>query len=375
MRKYIVIIGSIPFFEQKLFELKASGDEFNNMVTMSDAARNIGRTIELSESLILRNNHYHGIVESAHARLGGLIEDLTAANAIVYIHNPTSVLLHYLRGQYESGSCDYEEIVEPRGSFENIVGVGSKIGSIKESIVGQETALNEIAKTLWYLANARRSKPYVLMLYGGSSLGKTETAKAIAKEFFNGKMLEKHLSMFEDFSIPNYDYLFGGKPNVNSLGYELNERQSNLVFFDEMDKCGRVFHSAFYSLFDSPVYLDTTYEVDIKDLLIVLTCNYDSEEEIRKNLGDPIFFRIDKSVRYEELSPLSLLKILDLEIDKQASSLTTPIDKEEIRRMAAYEINVMGSNGRTVQSAVRAAIEKKLYDRESRDNTENCRIK
>lgn len=375
MRKYIVIIGSISFFDQKLVELEASGDEFNSLVTMSDAARNAGRNITPVRSLIVRNNHYHSIVESAHSRLGGLIEDLTAIDATIYIHNPTSVLLRYLRRQSESTNCSYQEITEPRTSLQNIEGVSSKIATIKNSIIGQEAALNEIAKTLWYLANTRRPKPYVLMLYGGSSLGKTETAKAIAKEFFNGKMLEKHLSMFEDFSIPNYDYLFGGKPNINSLGYELNERQSNLVFFDEMDKCGKVFHSAFYSLFDSPEYLDTTYEVDIKDLLIILTCNYDSEEEIRENLGDPIFFRIDKSIRYEEFLPQDLMKILNLEVEKQTSSLVVSIDKDEIRRIAARKTNAVGSNGRTVQSAVRAAIEQKLFERESKADVKGPPIK
>lgn len=368
MRRYVVIIGSIPFFDQKLVELDAFGQEFNNLVTMCDTARNSGQPTIQADSMIVRNNHYHSIVESAHARLGGLIEDLTTSDAIVYIHNPTSILLRYLRGQYEVGNCQFEEITEPRTSLHNINGVSSRIATIKKSIIGQEEALDGVAKTLWYLANTIRTKPYVLMLYGGSSLGKTETAKAIAKEFFNGKMLEKHLSMFEDFSIPNYDYLFGGKPNINSLGYELNERQSNLVFFDEMDKCGRVFHSAFYSLFDSPEYLDTTYEVDIKDLLIILTCNYNSEEEIRKNLGDPIFYRIDKCIQFQDFLPTDLMRILDLETMKQTSLLTTVIDSREIRSSAAYRAKAVGSNGRTIQAAVRSAIEDKLYEQELKRN-------
>ena len=72
------------------------------------------------------------------------------------------------------------------------------------------------------------------MLYGNSSLGKTELVREIAAMFFNGKCLEKHLSMFKN---NNYsEYFFGDAPNRRSLGFDLLERESNLVFFDELDK-------------------------------------------------------------------------------------------------------------------------------------------
>lgn len=361
MRSYTVIIGSVSFFDETIAQRGVSGCEFNDAVMLHDASRNTGYCFEPVDSLIVRNNHYHGIVESAHARLGGLIEDLTEDNADIFIHNPTSILLRYIRREKEAAHCECNEIVEPRSGLQGTEDVLSGIDSIRREIIGQNVALDEIGKTLWYLSNMQRCRPYVLMLYGKSSLGKTETAKAIANKFFRGKMLEKHFSMFEDYSLPNYDYLFGGKPNVNSLGFELNERESNLVFFDEMDKCGKVFHSAFYSLFDSPTYIDTTYEVDIKDILIILTCNYLSEEEIRRNLGDPIYYRIDKCIEFTDFEPSDLLEILNLEVERQLSAIRLPIDQEEVRRRAARDIPLIGSNGRTVQAVVRATIEDMLY--------------
>lgn len=363
MRSYTIIIGSVSFFENSLQELSAEGEEFNDVITLFDTARNAGKSIGEVSSLIVRNNHYHGIAESAHARLGGLMEDVTESDACIYIHNPTSVLLRYIRREHEAGSCDLNIIEEPRSSLAGISDVQRKIEDVKRQIVGQDNALEEIAITLNYLANTKRNKPYVLMLYGNSSLGKTETAKAIADTFFDGKMIERHLSMFEEFSLANSDYLFGGRPNVNSLGYELNERESNLLFFDEMDKCGASYRSAFYSLFDSPTFIDTTYEVDISGLLIVLTCNFLSEEEIKKNLGDPIYFRIDKSVYFEDFSPNDLLKILEIETDKQLSSVIsgTDMDRQKVMQLAARKILVAESNGRTIQAAVRSTIESLLY--------------
>lgn len=43
----------------------------------------------------------------------------------------------------------------------------------------------------------KQKKPYVVMLYGNSSLGKTQLVREIAKSFFKSKYMEKHLSMFK----------------------------------------------------------------------------------------------------------------------------------------------------------------------------------
>ena len=98
------------------------------------------------------------------------------------------------------------------------------------------------------------------MLYGNSSLGKTELVREISKAFFNSKYMEKHLSMFKN---GNYaEYFFGNEPNRSSIGFELLERESNLVFFDELDKCPETFYSAFYTLFDNTLFKDYTYDVE-----------------------------------------------------------------------------------------------------------------
>lgn len=67
MRSYTIIIGSVSFFENSLQELSAEGEEFNDVITLFDTARNAGKSIGEVNSLIVRNNHYHGIVESARS--------------------------------------------------------------------------------------------------------------------------------------------------------------------------------------------------------------------------------------------------------------------------------------------------------------------
>ena len=70
--------------------------------------------------------------------------------------------------------------------------------AISGNIIGQEQALKEITKSMWYLTKVERKKPYVVMLYGNSSLGKTEIVREIAEKFYAGKFFEKHLSMFKN---------------------------------------------------------------------------------------------------------------------------------------------------------------------------------
>lgn len=120
MRSYFIIIGSVSFFEKNLQELSAEGAEFNDVITLFDTVRTAGKMLQKIDSLIVRNNHYHGIVESAHARLGGLIEDVTEKDALVYIHNPTRILFHYICREYEAENCNLRLIEEPRSSLAEI---------------------------------------------------------------------------------------------------------------------------------------------------------------------------------------------------------------------------------------------------------------
>ena len=55
----------------------------------------------------------------------------------------------------------------------------------------------------------------------------------------------------------------------------------------------------------------------------------------RRNLGDPIYFRIDKSIYFEEFSPNNLLKILEIEADKQLSQI---VNHEEINRQQVIQL-------------------------------------
>lgn len=361
-RKYYIIIGSKAYFDQKLPQFSEEDDvgTFLELVKLSDESKqNRKQFRERVDKLILKNDNYHGIVDAAHDRLGPLIEDLTIENAEIYVHNPPRVLKEYLDNQYKRSLIELKIKAEEYEIERDSTAFVNKMSEISNNIVGQQDAIKEISKSLWYLTTVKRTKPYVIMLYGNSSIGKTELVREIASIFFDGKCLEKHLSMFKN---NNYsDYFFGDAPNRRSLGFDLLERESNLIFFDELDKCPEYFYSAFYTLFDNVLFKDATYDVNISGIVIVLTSNFQSEEEMKKQLGLPIFYRIDKMIHFEDFGCETIYAIVRNEIAAREQEYKGKLTQEEIYAAVSPLVSTVGENARTIKYKIQKVIEELLF--------------
>lgn len=367
MRIYKIVIGSSSYFDKALDEAYSIIDEKNvkipsflELIRIFDAQKQSDNTDTVKTPLLfIRNNDYNGIVNAAHDRLGPLIEDITHDEALILIHNPPRVLYEYLQDKKARNLITLEEDREKYSIQKEPEKFKENILRISDAIVGQDRAIIEIGKSLWYLISVQRKKPYVIMLYGNSSLGKTELVREIAKHFFEGKVLEKHLSMFKN---NNYsDYFFGEEPNRRSLGFDLLERTSNLIFLDELDKCPEFFYSAFYTLFDNVEFKDATYDVDISGAIIILTSNYLSEDEMKQHLGMPIFYRIDKMIKFEDFSPQTIYEITMKEIEARKEEYGDMISPERIYEIVSKEISTKNENARTIKFKVQQVIENLLF--------------
>lgn len=361
-RKYHIIIGSKAYFDISLPKFSKEGEvhTFLELVKLSDLAKqNRNPFDQYANTLILKNNNYHGIVEAAHDRLGPLIEELTTKGAEIYIHNPPRVLKEYLEGQYRRSLIELDiksEDYEIKRDSEMFI---KNIASISSHLFGQANAIAEISKSLWYLTTVKRVKPYVIMLYGNSSLGKTELVREISKYFFDSRCLEKHLSMFKN---NNYsEYFFGDAPNRKSLGFDLLERESNLVFFDELDKCPEHFFSAFYTLFDNTLFKDATYDADVSGLVIILTSNYQTEDEMKKQLGLPIFYRIDKMIHFDDFGCDTIYAVVKNEIEARKSEYEDKLTSEMVYAAVSPKVAATGENARTIKYKVQQVIEELLF--------------
>lgn len=359
-RKYEIYIGSKNYYYdniQSLCDIDSS-PTFLELVKKSDECRQRKESFEdYSDILLIPNDNYNGITEQAHDRIGAIIKELTTNDAIVYIHNPPIVLNEYLKSVSQENVKYHNEEYQMNKDELDFV---AKMQSISSQIIGQNHAIVDIGQSMWYLTKTNREKPYVIMLYGNSSLGKTELVREVAKKFYNNNYYEKHLSMFKNDTYS--DYFFGERPNRKTLGYDLLERKSNLVFLDEIDKCPEHFYSAFYTLFDNTLFKDASYEADISGLLIILTSNYMNHDEMKKKLGMPIYYRIDKFIHFSDFTPQTIYEITMKEIQEKYSDYKEWYTPEQIYRLVSPKINTKNENARTIKSKIQEVIEELLFE-------------
>lgn len=285
------------------------------------------------KNLIVYSDEYATITEGAIQNFTSILDFFDINN--VYLQNPPYLIYNKLKKIYNFteenyiyNKIDIDEIKKINKEFSN-------------NIIGQERAKKDLLKHLLSFEKFKNDdKPIVLMFYGPSGVGKTETAKFLGK-VLDEKIFYKQLSMFQNNDFATY--LFGGLVSQNSFAKELLDRESNVILLDEFDKANTYFYSAFYQLFDEGTYNDKNYSVKLNNGIIICTSNFDSEEEIRQKLGDPIYYRFDGFIRFNALSNEDLISLIDIYYDKYISELNEN-DKKIIKEFK----NINGENLREI---------------------------
>ena len=253
----------------------------------------LNRNIEV-DNCIVRADDYASVLEHV---LSNFVNIVTLNHDIgtLYIHNPPRRVkdaLHAFSG----------DEIEYRGSeYQNITRqlLGEVFLNLQTDILGQDNCKKQIISGMYRLAAKSSTKPVVLMLYGPSGVGKTESAKSISKSM-GGELLRVQFSMMQTNEA--YNYVFGAEHSKSSFARDMLARESNVILIDEFDKVNPTFYNAFYELFDEGRYVDTNYNVALGQAIFLLTCNFSNEQEIKQVLGPAMFSRIGCCIEYEELA-------------------------------------------------------------------------
>lgn len=253
----------------------------------------LNQNIEV-HNCVVRSDDYGSVLEHV---LSNFVTIVTLNHDIdtLFVHNPPRKVRDSLRSGYGE-QVEYfgsEYLPLSREKLKDVY------GNINLDILGQSSCKKQIISSMYKLITKSNTKPVVLMLYGPSGVGKTESAKSISKTM-GGDLLRVQFSMMQ--TTEAYNYVFGAEHSKSSFARDMMARESNVILIDEFDKVNPMFYNAFYELFDEGHYVDTNYDVDLGQAIFLLTCNFESEEEIKKILGPAMFSRIGCCIEYEELS-------------------------------------------------------------------------
>ena len=275
----------------------------------------LSRKIEV-DNCIVRAEDYGSVLEHVLSKFVGIIA-LNHDVGTLYVQNPPKRVRKSLESyldNIEYLSSDYMEIC--RKDLKTIY------NNLRIDILGQEKCKKQIMSGLYRTVTKGNDKPVVLMLYGPSGVGKTETAKSISKSL-GGELLRIQFSMMQ--SNEAYNYIFGAEHSKGSFARDMMGRESNVVLIDEFDKVNPIFYNAFYELFDEGKYVDSNYEVDLKNAIFLCTCNFMSENEIKKVLGPAMYSRIGCCIEYIDLT----VEQKNIIIEKWYDEIMEKLNEEE----------------------------------------------
>jgi ATP-dependent Clp protease ATP-binding subunit ClpA len=335
--KVTVYYGPLSWFEEQLGQESRTYllDAVNER---DEVKRRIRHTVDGQElhepdelvprpaRLVAVSSDYASIQEHAITNFVGLVREINPE--ILLLHNPPALIQAQLDRVFSTKVERFQYPVVTRSTL-----IKFRDG-FADHLVGQKSVRERMLAALYPLTTGRRSNPVVLMFYGPSGVGKTETAQFV-NGLLGGRLLRKQFSMFHSEKFASY--LFGGTHVEASFARDLLDRSSGVILIDEFDKANSIFHSAFYEVFDEGVFEDKNYRVQLGPALIICTSNYGSEEEIRQALGDALYSRFDALIPFESLSPDEVMMVIDRLVDRRVSVLMP----DEVARLDATEIKAL----------------------------------
>ncbi len=327
-------------------DLAIDYDKINRMIRIEGRSPEV--KIPKIKNLIAYSDNYSSISESAIGDPITFISSFEIEN--MFFQNPPDIIIKKLKKYYPDFEEKYHEYPHLNENE-----IKNFYVDYSNTIIGQDDIKDKIAISLYSSLNIIKIKPLVILFYGPTGVGKTETAKLLSKSL-DTELLRKEFSMLQnnDFS----EYIFGAKHNQSSLAKDLLDRESRVILFDEFDKCAPIFHSAFYKLFDEGIFEDKNYSVKVKDTILICTSNYTSESDIKKNLGNSLYSRFDLVVGYHNFQRKDILKLIENEfniimgelVQDQKDIIESKNVRDNLRRNASY------CNAREIKKGVREVV-------------------
>lgn len=246
------------------------------------------------DNCVVRASDYGSVVSHAISNFASILEGAFEFDT-VYAQNPPARVFDSLKTAYTEENVECLRYSYPKISKGDLPAIFSGLSA---NVMGQEEGKRALVTSLYKLSVLGGEAPSVLLFYGPSGVGKTETARVLS-ESLGGGLTRIQFSMMQTQEA--YEYLFGAEHSKASFARDLLGRESNVVLIDEFDKVNPGLYNMFYQVFDDGTFVDTNYEVDMRNSLFILTSNFASEAQVKRALGPAMFSRISECVAFGDL--------------------------------------------------------------------------
>jgi ATP-dependent Clp protease ATP-binding subunit ClpB len=209
---------------------------------------------------------------------------------------------------------------------------------LREEVVGQDEALRAVARAIKRnkagLSDTNRPIGSFLFL-GPTGVGKTQTAKALAKFLFDSEKALIRIDMTEYMEKHSVSRLVGAAPGY--VGYEeggqlteaVRRKPYSVILFDEVEKAHPdVFNILLQVLDDGRLTDNKGVTVDFKNTIIILTSNIASDkimefkdpedrekavrDELKRYFKPEFINRLDDLIIFNPLGEEQIIKIVDV---------------------------------------------------------------
>lgn len=276
---------------------------------------------------------------------------------------------------------------------------------LRKNIVGQEEAITYVARFV------RRSRAGIahpnrplgsFIFLGPTGVGKTETAKVLAREVFENEAALVRVDMSEFMEGHSVSRLIGapagyvGYDEGGKLTEAIRRQPYSIVLFDEIEKAHRDVLNILLQILDEGQLTDAHgRHVNFRNTIVILTSNIGSQQlaqqasmgfalpeesvareaandryeemkelvmrELKNHLAPELLGRIDKTIVFSPLSQAELLKITDLQIQDLAKRLALKHIKLDVSKGVREEIAakafINGAGARPIRGIVQELLE------------------
>ena len=263
--------------------------------------------------------------------------------------------------------------------------------NLSKHVIGQENAVETVAKAVRRnrIGLTKSGRPIGSFLFvGPTGVGKTETAKQLAKEMFGSEDAMIRFDMSEYMEKHTASKMIGapagyvGYEEAGQLTEQVRRHPYSLVLFDEVEKAHPDIMNMFLQILDDGRLTDAQgHVVSFKDTIVIMTSNAGSTDTGNSPVGfaqantqnrlmqrlanyfRPEFLnRFDDIVEFQPLSQDDLLKIVDLLLHNMNDNLSENGLHIEVSDSAKKQLVSLGYDPSMGARPLRRVLQDKIAD-------------